>query len=121
TQHARGLRRARHRFRIGIVARCCGSVFWFLCGPRGGCRVVTRDGGAYQAGEARAAAADNSRVAANVHTAAAGQAEAMANLMRRALTRTSAPILSSLSRMVPQVASANTVSARPIRRSAHMS
>ena len=33
----------------------------------------------------------------------------MANLMRRTLTRTSAPILNSLRRMVPQVALANAV------------
>jgi hypothetical protein len=34
----------------------------------------------------------------------AGHADAIATLMRRALTRTRAPILSSLRRMVPQVA-----------------
>src|SRR4051794_36793453 len=39
--------------------------------------------------------------------------------MRRTLTRTSAPILSSLRRMVPQVALANLVSQSPIRRVAH--
>jgi hypothetical protein len=50
-----------------------------------------------------------------------GQAEAMAMWMRRTLTRTSAPILSSFSRMVAQVAVANSVCARPMRRSAHSS
>jgi len=45
----------------------------------------------------------------------------MANLMRRMLTRTSAPSLSNLSRMVPQVASANAVPARPMRRNAQIS
>jgi hypothetical protein len=37
----------------------------------------------------------------------------MASLMRRTLMRTSAPIFSSLRRIVPQVASANCVCARP--------
>ena len=37
-------------------------------------------------------------------TALQGQPEAMASLMRRTLMVTSAPILSSLRRMVPQVA-----------------
>ncbi len=49
---------------------------------------------------------------------AAGQAEAMANLIRRTEMRTSAPIFNSLSRMVPQVASVNLVSARAMRRNA---
>ena len=39
--------------------------------------------------------------------AAAGHADAIATLMRRALTRTRAPLSSSLRRMVPQVALAN--------------
>ena len=47
-----------------------------------------------------------------------GQAEAMAILIRRTLRRTWAPIFKSLSRMVPQVAAANWVCRRPIRRSA---
>ena len=45
------------------------------------------------------------RIAARPQSWAAGQADAMAILMRRTLMRTSAPILRSLSRMVPQVAS----------------
>jgi hypothetical protein len=49
-------------------------------------------------------AAIASRIAARPQSCAAGQADAMAILMRRTLTRTSAPILSSLRRMVPQVA-----------------
>ncbi len=47
-----------------------------------------------------------------------GQAEAMATLIRRALTVTRAPILRSFSRIEPQVASANWVCASPIRRTA---
>ena len=43
------------------------------------------------------------------------------SLMRRTLMRTSAPILRSLSRMVPQVACAKSVSWRPMRRRAHIS
>src|SRR5579863_739504 len=41
--------------------------------------------------------------------------------MRRTLMRTSAPSFTSLSRMVPQVASANWVCAKPMRRSAQSS
>jgi hypothetical protein len=51
-----------------------------------------------------------SRMAARPQSWAAEQADAMAILMRRTLTRTSAPILSSLSRMVPQEACAKSVS-----------
>ena len=47
-----------------------------------------------------------------------GCAEAMASLMRRTDRRTWAPILSSARRSVPQVASANWVWRRPMRRSA---
>jgi hypothetical protein len=70
---------------------------------------VTRRGVACQTGEARAFAAAASRVAARPHASAAGQPDAIATLMRRTLTRTRAPILSSLRRMVPQVALANCV------------
>jgi hypothetical protein len=70
------------------------------------------------AGEARAKAAIASRIAARAQSWAAGQADAMEILMRRTLKRTIAPILSSLRRMVPQVALAKSVSCRPIRRKA---
>src|SRR3954465_8571929 len=53
------------------------------------------------------------------HSAAAGQAEALAPFTRRALMRTSAPIFRSLRRIVPQVAAAAPVWASPIRRKAH--
>jgi len=42
-------------------------------------------------------------------TARYGQPDAMASLMRRTLMLTSAPILNSLRRMVPQAASAKSV------------
>ncbi len=45
----------------------------------------------------------------------------MATLMRRADTRTWAPIFSSFSRIVPQVASASRVWASPRRRKAQIS
>ena len=45
----------------------------------------------------------------------------MASFTRRTLTRTSAPTLSSLSLIVPQVAVANSVCASPTRRKAHSS
>jgi SCO1/SenC len=44
----------------------------------------------------------------------------MAILIRRTLVRTDAPILRSLRRIVPQVALANCVCLRPMRRSAHI-
>ena len=50
-----------------------------------------------------------------------GQADAMATLMRRTLVRTWAPILRSLSRMAPQVATASWVWRKPMRRSASSS
>ena len=71
--------------------------------------VVTRCGGACHAGEPRALAAALRRTAAQPQTSAAGQLDAIAILMRRTLTRTSAPILSSLRRIVPQLALANGV------------
>jgi hypothetical protein len=49
-----------------------------------------------------------------------GKAEAMASLMRRTETPTSAPILRSLRRMVAQLALANCVRLRPMRRKAQM-
>jgi hypothetical protein len=49
------------------------------------------------------------RRAALPRSAAAGQLDAIAILMRRTLMRTSAPILSSLRRMVPQLAAADTL------------
>src|SRR5512134_819129 len=55
---------------------------------------------------------------ARANSARCGQAEAMAILMRRTETVTRAPSLSSFKRMVPQVACANSVCGRPIRRNA---
>src|SRR6266567_1525819 len=78
-------------------------------GPLDDAAAVTRCGGACQAGEPRALAAALRRAAAHPQTSAAGQLDAIAILTRRMLTRTSAPILSSLRRMVPQVALANGV------------
>ncbi len=52
------------------------------------------------------------------HSGAVGQAEAIATFTRRALIRTRAPILRSLRRIVPQVASANWVWRKPRRRNA---
>ena len=77
--------------------------------PGGDAAWVTRCGGACQAGEARALAAAARRLAAQPQAWAAGHADAIATLMRRTLTRTRAPILSSFRRMVPQVALANGV------------
>src|SRR3954462_14481014 len=97
----------------------CSSCFADLRGPVGHAAKRSRRGGACQAGDARAFAAAASRIAAWPQSWAAGQADAIAILIRRTLTRTSAPILSSLRRMVPQVAFANLVSWSPIRRVAH--
>ena len=63
-----------------------------------------RHGGACQAGAPRALTAALRRVAAAPQTAAAGQPDAIAILMRRTLMRTRAPIFMSLRRMVPQLA-----------------
>jgi hypothetical protein len=101
-----------------IVAPKALAAVWFWVSPLG--LVVdnaagwARRGEACQAGEARALAASAKRRAAMLHSSAAGQAEAMAILMRREEMRTSAPIFNSLSLMVPQVASAKAVSARPM-------
>jgi hypothetical protein len=66
-------------------------------------------GVAYQAGEPRAVAAALRRIAAVPQVSATVQLDAIATLMRRTLIRTSAPIFSSLRRMVPQLAFANGV------------
>ena len=78
-------------------------------GPGDDAASVTRCGGACQAGGARAFACAARRVAASPQAWAAGQPDAIATLIRRTLTRTRAPILSSLRRIVPQVALANCV------------
>src|SRR5262245_9741044 len=91
-----------------------------LGGPWGDAGCVTRRGGACQAGEARALAAAARRLAAQPQVSAAGHADAIATLMRRTLTRTRAPILSSLRRMVPQVAFANGVCCDQVGRKAEM-
>src|SRR5689334_2405583 len=75
-------------------------------------------GGACHAGEPRALAAAMRRAAAQLQIAATGHPDAIAILMRRTLMRTSAPILSSLRRIVPQLALANGVQCSPIRRTA---
>ena len=85
-----------------------GAARTGLGGPRDGVAVGSRRGRACQAGEPRALAATR-RTAAQPQTSAAGQLDAIAILMRRTLIRTSAPILSSLRRMVPQLALANGV------------
>ena len=113
------------RRRRGAVALKALATIWLFCV----CPLDlvddaadwARGGGACQAGEARALAASARRRAAQPHSSAAGQAEAMAILMRRQEMRTSAPIFKSLSLMVPQVASAKVVSARPMRRRAQIS
>src|SRR5262249_41559994 len=102
------------------LLRCRRSEEIGLGGPWDGAAWVTRCGGACQAGEPRALAAA-SRRAAQPQASAAGHADAIATLMRRTLTRTRAPILSSLRRMVPQVALANGVCCNPMRRKAQMS
>ena len=61
------------------------------------------------------------RVWASAYSGCQGRAEAMATFTRRTLRRTCASIFSSLRRMVPQLASANCVCLRPIRRRAHSS
>jgi len=83
----------------GAVLRCIlrVSVGLLVCAAQ-----WSRRGGACHAGEARAFAAATRRMAASPQTCAAGQPDAIAILMRRTLMRTSAPILSSLRRMVPQ-------------------
>src|SRR3977135_610849 len=67
-------------------------------------------------GEAVSAQAVSRARCAVAKTALYGQPEAMANLIRRTLMVTRAPILKSLRRMVPQVASARSVACRARRR-----
>src|SRR6184192_592499 len=90
-------------------------------GQGGDAAVLARRGFACQTCAARAFAASARRRAAWPQCSAAGQAEAMAILMRRTEMRTNAPILRNLRRMVPQVALANAVSARAMRRIAQIS
>src|SRR5258708_16408849 len=92
-----------------------------LGGPGDDAAFGTLRGGAGQAGEARGFAAAARRTAASPQAAAAGHPDAIATLMRRTLMRTRAPILSSLRRMVPQVALAYSVSWSPMRRKAQSS
>ena len=98
-----------------LETRECLNDIWLrkarsgLGGPGDDAAWVTRCGGVCQAGEARASAAAARRLAAQPQAWAAGHADAIATLMRWTLTRTRAPILSSLRRMVPQVALANGV------------
>src|SRR5436190_5256786 len=95
-----------------MLARGVGrrDVLWGFFGLRGAANkwsrwawddaaVVTRRGVACQGGEPRALVAALRRMAAQPQTGAAGQADAIAILMRRTLMRTSAPILNSLRRM----------------------
>jgi hypothetical protein len=60
----------------------------------------------------------HNRAWARRKAAASGQLEAMATRMRRTLRVTRAPIFRSFRRIVPQVAVASSVPARPMRRSA---
>src|SRR5260370_4379108 len=92
-----------------------------LGGPGDDAAFVARCDDAYQTGEARGFAAAARRTAASPQVVAAGHPDVIATLMRRTLMRTRAPILSSLRRMVPQVALAYSVSWRPIRRKAQSS
>src|SRR3974390_3193317 len=110
------------------VTREALEHFWLLAqpmnglsGPEGDAARMTRCGDVCQTGEARALAAAASRTAASPQMSAAGQADAIAILMRRTLILTSAPILSSLSRMLPQLALASLVCATAMRRMAHSS
>src|SRR5215203_7094216 len=100
------------------------GIVWvvvFSSGPSGDAAVLARRSFACQTGAARAFAASARRRAAWPQCSAAGQAEAMAILMRRTEMRTNAPILRNLRRMVPQVALAKAVSARAMRRIAQIS
>src|SRR5258708_26162058 len=108
------------------------EILWYFSGLRGQRRIDlggpgddaafgTLRGDACQAGEARGFAAAARRTAASPQAAAAGHPDAIATLMRRTLMRTRAPILSSLRRMVPQVALAYSVSWSPMRRKAQSS
>ena len=111
------VRRSRHLVASGD-ARVAGTFLGFglrLAAKMGSrwalddAAFVARCGAACHAGEPRALAAVARRTAAQPQMRAAGQPDAIAILMRRTLMRTSAPILSSLRRIVPQVALANGV------------
>src|SRR6516164_5433474 len=81
-------------------------------------QLLSRCGAAYQPGEPRALVAAWRRTTAPPHTGATGQLDGIEILIRRTLTRTYAPILSSLRRIVPHVTFANGVWCRAIRRNA---
>jgi len=68
----------------------------------------------------RAAPALPSASQASANTPCAGQADAIATLIRRTLFVTSTPIFNSVNRIAPQVTYANSVSGRAIRRSAQI-
>src|SRR5947209_4844062 len=93
----------------GTFSGCWAAKMKCGLGGPGDAAWVTRRGVVCQMGEARAFAAAARRLAVRPHASAAGQPDAIATLIRRTLTRTRAPILSSLRRMVPQVALANCV------------
>src|ERR1700722_16394951 len=103
------LRRLETRRRLDICG-CGGSEELVSVSLRMVPRRLRVAAGACHAGEARAKAAIASRMAARSQSRAAGQADAMATLMRRKLKTTIAPILSSLRRMGPQVAGGEWVS-----------
>ena len=105
----------------GAECAASGLMFSGLRGPVGDAARSTRRGDAFQMGASRALAALSRRRAAPAHSSAAGQAEAMAIRTRRTERRISAPIFRSLSLMVPQVAFAKMVLARPMRRNAQIS
>ena len=75
-------------------------------------------GAACQPGEPRALVVAWRRTTAPPQTGAAGQLDGIEILIRRTLTRTYAPILSSLRRIVPHVTFANGVWCRASRRNA---
>src|ERR1700716_1253643 len=102
-RRATGWRR-KAREELGLFRGCGGSEELGLGRPGGGAVFSARHGGACQAGAPRALTAALRRVAAAPQTAAAGQPDAIAILMRRTLMRTRAPIFMSLRRMVPQLA-----------------
>jgi hypothetical protein len=85
------------------------AILAALVGQYGACALT----GSYQAMALR------NRACARANSSFHGQADAIATLIRRTLTRTRAPSFSSFSRMVPQVASANCVCASPMRRKPH--
>src|SRR5271157_5225453 len=103
----------------GVQGRAVVCVFGFSVGQLvGAARVAPRRGVSCGRGAGDGCDGETDRGTSPI--LGAGQADAMAILMRRTLMRTSAPILRSLSRMVPQVACAKSVSWRPMRRRAHI-